>query len=49
MNVGTYTVSLSAQDMERFTRAGDESVRLRLAANDAGCKVREWNRVREAT
>ena len=35
MDTGAYTASLSARDIERFKRAGDEWVRFRLAADGA--------------
>jgi len=41
MDTGAYTASLSAKDIERFTRDGDEWVRFRLATKDADGKVYE--------
>ncbi|EJN37235.1 MULTISPECIES: ATP-dependent zinc protease [unclassified Pseudomonas] len=41
MDTGAYTASLSAKDIERFTRDGDDWVRFRLATKDADGKVYE--------
>ncbi|MDZ5604083.1 ATP-dependent zinc protease [Pseudomonas sp. RP23018S] len=41
MDTGAYTASLSAKDIERFTRDGDKWVRFRLATEDADGKVYE--------
>ncbi|MBF8758300.1 ATP-dependent zinc protease [Pseudomonas guariconensis] len=41
MDTGAYTASLSAKDIELFTRDGDEWVRFRLATKDADGKVYE--------
>ncbi|WP_028693461.1 ATP-dependent zinc protease family protein [Pseudomonas cremoricolorata] len=41
MDTGAYTASLSAKDIERFKRDGDDWVRFRLATPDAGSKVYE--------
>ncbi|WP_060483588.1 ATP-dependent zinc protease [Pseudomonas sp. NBRC 111119] len=41
MDTGAYTASLSAKDIERFTRDGEEWVRFRLATQDADGKVYE--------
>jgi len=41
MDTGAYTVSLSAKDIEMFTRDGEEWVRFRLATKDASGKVYE--------
>jgi len=41
MDTGAYTASLSAKDIERFTRDGDKWVRFRLATEDADDKVYE--------
>ncbi len=38
---GALTASLSAKDIERFTRDGEDWVRFRLATKDAGDKVYE--------
>nr|WP_314493405.1 ATP-dependent zinc protease [uncultured Pseudomonas sp.] len=41
MDTGAYTASLSAKDIERFTRDGEQWVRFRLATEDADGKVYE--------
>ncbi|MBA1201647.1 ATP-dependent zinc protease [Pseudomonas capeferrum] len=41
MDTGALTASLSAKDIERFTRDGEEWVRFRLATQGAGDKVYE--------
>ncbi|KAF1028508.1 MAG: hypothetical protein GAK37_02207 [Pseudomonas sp.] len=41
MDTGALTASLSARDIETFTRDGDEWVRFRLGGKDAGNKVYE--------
>lgn len=41
MDTGALTASLSAKDIETFTRDGDEWVRFRLATKDASNKVYE--------
>ncbi|MFI8559601.1 ATP-dependent zinc protease [Pseudomonas putida] len=41
MDTGAYTASLSAKDIELFTRDGEEWVRFRLATKDADDKVYE--------
>ncbi|MBF8721022.1 ATP-dependent zinc protease [Pseudomonas guariconensis] len=41
MDTGALTASLSAKDIERFTRDGEDWVRFRLATKDAGDKVYE--------
>ncbi|NBA96378.1 ATP-dependent zinc protease [Pseudomonas sp. R5(2019)] len=41
MDTGALTASLSAKDIERFTRDGDDWVRFRLATKDADGKVYE--------
>jgi hypothetical protein len=41
MDTGAYTASLSAKDIELFTRDGNEWVRFRLATEDASNKVYE--------
>ncbi|PYC26084.1 retropepsin-like aspartic peptidase RloA2 [Pseudomonas mosselii] len=41
MDTGAYTASLSAKDIELFTRDGEEWVRFRLATKDANGKVYE--------
>jgi hypothetical protein len=41
MDTGAYTASLSAKDIELFTRDGEEWVRFRLATKDADGKVYE--------
>ena len=41
MDTGAYTASLSAKDIEMFTRDGEEWVRFRLATKDASGKVYE--------
>ncbi len=41
MDTGAYTASLSAKDIERFTRDGDKWVRFRLATEEADGKVYE--------
>ena len=41
MDTGALTASLSAKDIEMFTRDGDEWVRFRLATKDASNKVYE--------
>ncbi|MDH0730210.1 ATP-dependent zinc protease [Pseudomonas sichuanensis] len=41
MDTGAYTASLSAKDIELFTRDGQEWVRFRLATKDADGKVYE--------
>ncbi|AVF57253.1 ATP-dependent zinc protease [Pseudomonas fulva] len=41
MDTGAYTASLSAKDIELFTRDGQEWVRFRLATKDADDKVYE--------
>lgn len=41
MDTGALTASLSAKDIERFTRNGEDWVRFRLATPDAGNKVYE--------
>ncbi|MDH0304231.1 MULTISPECIES: ATP-dependent zinc protease [unclassified Pseudomonas] len=41
MDTGAYTASLSAKDIELFTRDGDEWVRFRLATKGANGKVYE--------
>lgn len=41
MDTGAYTASLSAKDIELFTRDGEEWVRFRLATKDSDGKVYE--------
>lgn len=41
MDTGAYTASLSAKDIERFKRDGEDWVRFRLATRDADGKVYE--------
>ncbi|WP_449430204.1 retropepsin-like aspartic peptidase RloA2 [Pseudomonas putida] len=41
MDTGAFTASLSAKDIERFTRDGEDWVRFRLATKDADGKVYE--------
>jgi hypothetical protein len=41
MDTGAYTASLSAKDIEMFTRDGDEWVRFRLATKESSGKVYE--------
>ncbi|AIZ34556.1 ATP-dependent zinc protease [Pseudomonas sp. K1(2024)] len=41
MDTGAYTASLSAKDIETFTRDGEDWVRFRLATKDADGKVYE--------
>ncbi|AIG03462.1 ribosomal protein S6 glutaminyl transferase [Pseudomonas fluorescens] len=41
MDTGALTASLSARDIETFTRDGEDWVRFRLSAKDAGNKVYE--------
>ncbi|KNX80417.1 hypothetical protein DA83_23505 [Pseudomonas sp. 250J] len=41
MDTGAYTASLSAKDIELFTRDGEDWVRFRLATKDANGKVYE--------
>ncbi len=41
MDTGALTASLSAKDIETFTRDGDDWVRFRLATKDASNKVYE--------
>ncbi|MGY4524581.1 retropepsin-like aspartic peptidase RloA2 [Pseudomonas sp. TE21394] len=41
MDTGAFTASLSAKDIEMFTRDGDEWVRFRLATKDSDGKVYE--------
>ena len=41
MDTGALTASLSAKDIETFTRDGEEWVRFRLATKDASNKVYE--------
>lgn len=41
MDTGALTASLSARDIETFTRDGEDWVRFRLATKDAGNKVYE--------
>nr|WP_262923546.1 MULTISPECIES: ATP-dependent zinc protease [Pseudomonas] len=41
MDTGALTASLSARDIERFTRDGEQWVRFRLATKDADGKVYE--------
>ncbi|MEE1887201.1 retropepsin-like aspartic peptidase RloA2 [Pseudomonas carassii] len=41
MDTGAYTASLSAKDIEQFTRDGEDWVRFRLATKDANGKVYE--------
>jgi len=41
MDTGAYTASLSAKDIEPFTRDGEDWVRFRLATKDADGKVYE--------
>ncbi|MBF8780693.1 retropepsin-like aspartic peptidase RloA2 [Pseudomonas fulva] len=41
MDTGALTASLSAKDIERFTREGEDWVRFRLATRDADGKVYE--------
>jgi hypothetical protein len=41
MDTGALTASLSAKDIEKFTRDGDDWVRFRLATKDADGKVYE--------
>lgn len=41
MDTGAYTASLSAKDIEQFTRDGEDWVRFRLATRDANGKVYE--------
>lgn len=41
MDTGALTASLSAKDIEKFTRGGDDWVRFRLATKDADGKVYE--------
>lgn len=41
MDTGAYTASLSAKDIELFTRDGNEWVRFRLATKNADGKVYE--------
>ena len=41
MDTGALTASLSAQDIETFTRDGDDWVRFRLGTKDASNKVYE--------
>ncbi|MFK3907378.1 ATP-dependent zinc protease [Pseudomonas monteilii] len=41
MDTGAWTASLSAKDIERFSRNGDDWVRFRLATPDADGKVYE--------
>ena len=41
MDTGAYTASLSAKNIERFTRDGEDWVRFRLATKDADGKVYE--------
>jgi len=41
MDTGALTASLSAKDIERFTRDGEDWVRFRLATDGAGDKVYE--------
>ncbi|MBC3434726.1 ATP-dependent zinc protease [Pseudomonas sp. BW16M2] len=41
MDTGAYTASLSAKDIELFTRDGEDWVRFRLATRDADGKVYE--------
>ncbi|MEA3235783.1 ATP-dependent zinc protease [Pseudomonas mosselii] len=41
MDTGAYTASLSAKDIEQFTRDGEDWVRFRLATKDADGKVYE--------
>ena len=41
MDTGAYTASLSAKDIERFTRDGEDWVRFRLATKDSDGKVYE--------
>lgn len=41
MDTGAYTASLSAKDIELFTRDGEDWVRFRLATKDADGKVYE--------
>ena len=41
MDTGAFTASLSAKDIERFSRNGDDWVRFRLATPDADGKVYE--------
>jgi hypothetical protein len=41
MDTGAYTASLSAKDIERFTRDGEDWVRFRLATKESDGKVYE--------